>query len=146
MNIEGKNILLVEDEALLALGESMQLQERGYSVILAETGERAIEMVDSNPGGIDLILMDINLGRGMDGTDAAQEILRRHEIPILFLSSHTEPAIVEKTEAITNYGYVVKSSLITVLDASIKMALKLFAAHRSIQAQKMELEVAYEEM
>ena len=45
----------------------------------------------SNPSLIDLILMDINLGSGMDGTQAAEQILRTNDIPILFLSSHTEP-------------------------------------------------------
>jgi PAS domain S-box-containing protein len=146
MPIVGKTILLVEDEALLAMNEARQLKDVGYAVLLAGSGERAVEVADSYPGGIDLILMDINLGKGIDGTEAAQEILERHDVPILFLSSHTEPEIVKKTEMITNYGYVVKSSAVTVLDASIKMAFKLFKAQASIKSQKMELEVAYEEM
>ena len=62
----------------------------------------------------------------MDGTQAAREILKEKDIPVVFLSSHTEPEIVEKTEKITSYGYVVKNTGIVVLDASIKMALKLF--------------------
>jgi len=119
------------------MNEARQLHGLGYAVLLAGSGERAIEMVDSDPGGIDLILMDINLGKGIDGTEAAREILERSDIPILFLSSHTEPEIVNKTEMIMNYGYVVKSSSITVLDASIKMAFKLFTAHASIKSQKM---------
>lgn len=64
----------------------------------------------------------------MDGTQAAEEILKHKDIPVLFLSSHAEPEIVEKTEKITSYGYVVKDSGITVLDASIKMAFKLHEA------------------
>ncbi len=72
--------------------------------------------------------MDIDLGRGIDGTIAAQLILKGRELPIVFLSSHTEPEIVKKTEKITSYGYVVKNSSNTVLDASIKMAFKLFDA------------------
>ena len=50
--------------------------------------------------------MDIDLGRGMDGTEAAQAILEDHDIPIVFLSSHTEKDVVDKTEKITSYGYV----------------------------------------
>jgi len=80
--------------------------------------------------GIDLILMDLNLGDGIDGTEAAERILEDRDIPIVFVSSHTEPEIVEKTEKITSYGYVVKNSSITVLDASIKMAFKLFDAKK----------------
>jgi two-component sensor histidine kinase/CheY-like chemotaxis protein len=124
-----KNILLVEDEALIAMAEKRQLEGAGYRVVHCPTGERAIDLVVAQRERFDLILMDINLGKGMDGTEAAREILRCLQIPILFLSSHTEKEIVEKTEAITNYGYVVKNSTFTVLDASIKMAFKLFDAN-----------------
>ena len=141
-----KTILLVEDEALIALQESRQLREAGYGVIHSLTGEGALEIVDANQGGIDLILMDIDLGKGIDGTEAAERILRKNDIPVLFLSSHMEPEIVQKTERITNYGYVVKSSVFTVLDASIKMALKLFAAKRQLDLNSMEIETANDEL
>ncbi len=72
--------------------------------------------------------MDINLGAGMDGTEAAALILKERDLPVVFLSSHMEPEVVDRTEKITSYGYVVKNSSATVLDASIKMAFKLFEA------------------
>jgi PAS domain S-box-containing protein len=131
---ERKKLLLVEDEALIAISEKNALEDYGYSVITATTGEKAIEIVKANE--IDLILMDINLGKGIDGTQAAELILEDHDIPIVFLSSHSEREVVEKTEKITSYGYVVKDSSITVLDASIKMAFKLFFA--KIEEQKKE--------
>ena len=122
-----KTILLVDDEAIIAMTEKMSLEEYGYRVITAYTGEEAVAAFEKTPT-IDLILMDINLGAGMDGTEAAAMILSKCDIPVVFLSSHTEPEVVEKTEKITSYGYVVKNSSITVLDASIKMAFKLFEA------------------
>ena len=127
-----KKLLLVEDEALIALSEKNALEKYGYEVTTVGTAEAAIEAV---AGGIDadLVLMDIDLGPGMDGTQAAARILELRDLPILFLSSHTEPEIVERTEKITSYGYVVKNSSITVLDASIKMAFKLFDADRKTQ-------------
>lgn len=124
-----KAILLVEDEALIALAEKSALTRLGYSVETALTGEAAVARVRERDD-FDLILMDIDLGRGMDGTQAAELILKTRDIPILFLSSHTAPEVVEKTEKITSYGYVVKDSNPTVLDASIKMAFKLFQANR----------------
>jgi PAS domain S-box-containing protein len=141
-----KTILLVEDEAIIALQETRQLEKAGYGVILSSTGEESIALVEANPSGIDLILMDIDLGEGMDGTEAAQRILETNDIPILFLSSHMETAIVRKTEEITNYGYVVKSSVFTVLDASIKMALKLFSAKRQLDLDSLEIETKNEEL
>lgn len=128
-----KTLLLVEDEAILALTETRQLEKYGYAVATATSGEQAVEELKRNQD-IDLVLMDINLGDGIDGTEAAALILKGRDIPIVFLSSHTEPEVVEKTEKITSYGYVVKNSSITVLDASIKMAFKLF------EAKKKELE------
>jgi PAS domain S-box-containing protein len=132
MGNRATSILLVDDEAIIAVSEKRKLEAEGYQVLLAYTGEQAAALVDSRREDIDLLLMDIDLGSGMDGTEAARLILGRHDIPILFLSSHTEREVVRKTEAITNYGYVVKSSSLTVLDASIKMALKLFEAQRRL--------------
>ena len=140
------HILLVEDEAIIALSESKKLAGAGYSVIHATSGEKAFELFQADPGYFDLILMDIDLGPGIDGTETARRILRKHDVPIVFLSSHMEPEIVEKTEMITNYGYVVKSSVFTVLDASIKMAFKLFDAQKKLFQKNMEMEAVNERL
>jgi PAS domain S-box-containing protein len=113
------------------------LEKLGYRVITACSAQKAVELFDKHDE-IDLVLMDIDLGKGLDGTQAAEAILRHRDIPLLFLSSHTEPEIVEKTEKITSYGYVVKNSSITVLDASIKMAFKLFNAHKALKLELQE--------
>ncbi|MDZ7793232.1 MAG: PAS domain S-box protein [Spirochaetia bacterium] len=141
-----KKILLVEDEALIAMNEAQMLKKHGYEVVTVYNGENAIEAVEQDPE-ISLILMDIDLGKGMDGTEAAEKILNKKDIPIVFLSSHTELEVVEKTEKITSYGYVVKNSNPTVLDASVKMAFKLFEANRKAieeLSQRKLLETALE--
>ncbi|MFW6361733.1 MAG: PAS domain S-box protein [Spirochaetota bacterium] len=136
-----KKILIVEDEALIAASEAQTLRKRGYKVFTAVSGEKAFELLRSTR--VDLILMDIDLGPGqMDGTETAIRVLGEYEVPIVFLSSHTEPEIVEKTEKITSYGYVVKTSGENVLDTSIKMAFKLFAAHQEVRTHKAESEEA----
>ena len=126
-------ILLVEDEAIIALAERRILERNGYRVEVAASGEKAIERIESGTG-IDLILMDIDLGEGMDGTRAAERILADRSLPLIFLSSHIEPEVVEKTEGITSYGYIVKNSGETVLLAAIRMAFKLFRANSEILA------------
>ena len=103
-----KTILLVEDEVILALAQKMVLEKYGYTTIIVNSGEKAVETVTSNHE-IDLILMDIDLGNGIDGTEAAALILKNFDVTVVFCSSHTEHEIVEKTEKITSYGYVVKS-------------------------------------
>jgi PAS domain S-box-containing protein len=127
-----KKLLLVEDEALIALGNKRSLERYGYEATIASCGEKALEILESGTD-FDLVLMDIDLGKGMDGTETASLVLQKHDLPIVFLSSHTEPEIVEKTEKISSYGYVVKNSSITVLDASIKMAFKLFEANQQLK-------------
>ena len=139
--IEPKRILLVEDEAAIVMSETMVLEQHGFEVVAAFTGEKAIAAVDKDPK-ISLILMDIDLGKGMDGTRAAEIILQKHELPIVFLSSHTEPEIVQKTEGITSYGYIVKDSGDMVLITSIKMAFRLFEA----KMQQKENEEQYRQL
>jgi PAS domain S-box-containing protein len=135
-----KIILLVEDDAIIALTEKMSLETYGYSVVTVSSGEKALKTMKER-ADIDLILMDIDLGTGIDGTEAAEHILADFDIPILFLSSHTERDVVEKTEGISTYGYVVKNSGITVLDAAIKMAFRLYEAKiREAEKEKELLE------
>ena len=130
MAVPRTTILLVEDEAINAMAVIMELNAEGYDVTHVLTGEAAVDAVATSTDYFGLILMDIDLGRGIDGTEAARRILAVAEIPIVFLSSHTEREIVARTESISSYGYVVKNSGITVLDASIKMAIKLFEARK----------------
>ncbi|MFW5771419.1 MAG: response regulator, partial [Spirochaetota bacterium] len=138
MHSNGKTLLLVEDEVLIAMSEKMDLEKYGYTVITTNSGEEAINTFKSRDH-IDLILMDINLGSGMDGTETASTILEEQDIPIVFLSSHTSPEMVERTEKITSYGYVVKNSGITVLDASIKMAFRLFDEKQKVKENESRL-------
>ncbi len=134
-SLAGKTVLLVEDEAIIALDEQAALERYGLEVATVFSGAEAIATMDQR-SDIDLILMDINLGRGMDGTEAAQAILAKHEVPLVFLSSHTEREVLERTEGITSYGYIVKNSGETVLIASIKMAFRLFEATANARAHE----------
>jgi PAS domain S-box-containing protein len=138
LNKNQKTILLVEDDPIVAVSESMKLEDSRYNVIHVQNGHKAIEVVNSNKPAIDLILMDINLGNNLDGTETAKTILKNHDIPLLFLSNHTESDIVDKTDDIPFYGYVVKDSGIKVLNASMKMAFRLHEANQNLIKQKNE--------
>ncbi len=102
---------------------------------MAPTGEAALAIVATEED-VELVLMDINLGPGMDGTETAVEILKVRPVPVVFLSSHTEREVVEKTEGITSYGYIVKNSGETVLVASVKMALRLHQSRVELAASE----------
>ena len=125
-------ILLVEDEHIIALAEQQTLARNGYDVIHASNGASAVEHASSDKS-IDLILMDINLGDGIDGAEAARQILANRDIPILFLSSHSDREIVERVKDITGYGFVVKSAGEFVLLESISTAFELHAARQDAE-------------
>jgi CheY-like chemotaxis protein len=122
-----KLILLVEDEALIAMAETATLERHGYAVRTVANGEAAVS--EGAREDVGLILMDIDLGAGaMDGTQAAQRILEQREVPIVFLTSHNEREMVERVRGITRYGYVLKNSGEFVLIQSIETAFELFEA------------------
>jgi PAS domain S-box-containing protein len=135
LNMDMKNgtrILLVEDDRIIAMWEERLLINEGFLVVHAGSGEEAIRQVETSSPPFDLILMDIDLGKGMDGTEAAEIILRTHDVPVVFMSFHTEPEIVSLTDKITSYGYILKNSGKVVITAGIKMALKLFESHKKL--------------
>lgn len=122
-----KTILLVENELLIAQMEKNILEEHGYNVITAYSGVEALSLFESKDS-IDLVLMDIDLGEGMDGTLTARKILEKKEIPLIFISSYTDYQTVKKTEGITSYGFINKDVGGAVLIASIRMAFRLFGS------------------
>ncbi len=119
-----KTILLVEDNGIVAMSTRHLLESHGYAVLHAFNGEKALARIREVSGAVHLILMDIDLGPGMDGTETARAILRDHDIPVVFVSSHTETEIVRRTGQISSHGYVVKDAGEVALLASIQMALR----------------------
>jgi PAS domain S-box-containing protein len=128
-----KRILLVEDDAIIALSTARTLGKFGHEVVVSHEGEDAVRLA-SVGAPFDLILMDIDLGPGLDGPAAAQRILGSVTLPIVFLTSHAEREMVERVHGITRYGYIIKNSGDFVLRSSIDMALELFDANRRLQS------------
>ncbi|MFW5862499.1 MAG: PAS domain S-box protein [Spirochaetota bacterium] len=133
-----RTILLVEDQAVIAMDEAKRIEGFGYNVITAHSGEEAVDLCRQN-ASIHLVLMDIDLGPGMDGTEAATRILENQEIPIVFLTSHAEKEYVDRVKQITRYGYVLKNSGNFVLQSSIEMAFELFDAFTRLKKQQQEI-------
>ena len=133
-----RKLLLVEDDAFTARVLALTLSRFGYDTLTASGGEQAVDLVRSD-GTIDLILMDIDLGGGIDGTEAARRILAIRKLPIVFLTSHSEREMVEKVKGITHYGYVIKNAGDFVLQSSIEMAFELFDTHEKLRREESRL-------
>ena len=85
----GNKILLVEDEATLAIGLEYNLSEEGYVVVWAENGRKALEYFDSQE--FDLIILDIMLPY-YDGFEIAKKVREKFpQLPILILTARTAP-------------------------------------------------------
>lgn len=142
-NLADKQILLVEDEVLIGMSTKKSLEKKGYNVIHASTPDKALSSIEENDN-ISLVLMDIDLGTNIDGIKTAKKMLERKDVPIVFVSSHTEPEIISLTEEITSYGYVVKNSNIVAYDASIKMAYRLFIEKKRKEIFSIYIQTALE--
>jgi PAS domain S-box-containing protein len=139
-----KRLLLVEDEAIIALDEAERLRRFGYEVEVVHQGEDAVTRI-ADGSDIDLILMDIDLGEGIDGRQAAERIFRVRRLPVVFLTSHAEEEMVRRVGDIARYGYVLKSAGDFVLSSSIEMALELFDAHRKLQRSEARYRSFFEQ-
>jgi PAS domain S-box-containing protein len=134
-NGKNKKLLIVEDEIIIALTESTMLKNNGYEVQVVSSGEQALESVKTG-AEIDLVLIDLNLGSGMNGAETSKRILEIRDLPIIFLTSHTGKEIVEQVKSITRYGYVIKGSGEYLLISSIEMAIELFQSRKKIEASE----------
>ncbi|XDD46137.1 PAS domain S-box protein [Leptospira sp. WS39.C2] len=138
-------ILLVEDEAILAVSQAEFLKIKGYSVEHVSNSEDAIECISSDDR-VDLILMDINLSDTLDGIQLAKKILEIKEIPILFVSGYSDQKILNRVADLKHYGFIPKISSPDIVECMIKSALKLHAAEQSLAFREKELRITFEAM
>ena len=125
-------ILIVEDEAIVALDMKLQLQELGYHVVgTAASGGQAIEAADQLAP--QLVLMDVRLQGDMDGIAAAQAIRDRHDIPLIFLTSHSDNETVRRAAETAPYGYLTKPYQIKELRAGIEVAMTKARMERQLR-------------
>ena len=127
-----QTILIVEDEAVVAFDMKAQLQKLGYDVVgIAETGEKAICLADHlRPS---LILMDVRLAGRMDGIAAAAAIRRTLEVPIIFLTAHSDVDTVGRAAQTSAYGYLTKPYQIQEVRAGIEVALSKFETEQQLR-------------
>ncbi len=102
-----EKILIVEDEGILAINLKINLSELGYRVLdISPTGEQAVRLAQTLLP--DLIVMDIKLAGEIDGIDAAKQIVKDRNVPILFLSAHSDNATYRRAMEIKPAGFLKK--------------------------------------
>lgn len=120
-------VLIVEDEGVVALDMSQELESAGYTVAAhVISGEAAIQKAgELRP---DVILMDIHIQGEIDGIQAAEQISTRFNIPIIFVTAHADEATLQRAKLTRPYGYVIKPFEPNELRANIEIALHRFRA------------------
>ncbi len=126
-------ILIVEDDMIIAANISLQLSNLGYEVTGIETkGEEAVHhALETKP---DLILMDIHLKGKSTGIDAAHEIHKILDIPIIFLTANEDDATFQKAKEAQPFAFISKpfskqnlERTIALVDERVKESTKKYS-------------------
>ncbi len=116
------NILIVEDESIVAKDIQMSLRKLGYNVVaICSNGEDALRAVEEHTP--ELILMDIMLKGEMSGIDTAEQVKARFNIPIIYLTAYADESTLSKAKITEPYGYIIKPFKEIDLRTAIEMAL-----------------------
>ncbi|HXE38961.1 MAG TPA: EAL domain-containing protein [Azonexus sp.] len=135
------NLMVVEDERIVAFDLKNQLLAYGYQVgATVASGEQALQRIAEVAP--DLVLMDIHLEGQMDGVEAALEIQARHQIPVIYLTAYAEDDTLRRALASRPFGYLVKPWDARELHATIQMALARREIEVAVEKSELRLKLA----
>ncbi len=118
----GENILIVEDDALVAESLSLHLHDAGYNVVdVLPTADVALQVLKGVK--VELVLMDIILEGEMDGIQAANVIRHDYSLPVVFITAHANTDLLERAKMAEPYGYLLKPVNVQELTTTIEIAL-----------------------
>ncbi|MEC5400016.1 two-component system response regulator [Uliginosibacterium sp. H1] len=134
-------VMIVEDERIVALDLKISIERLGYDVVaIAANDVDALREAEKQQP--DLILMDINLGGPVDGTEVARQIHDRWHTPVVFLTAYAEEANLARAEASAPYGYLLKPFDLRELSATMRMALVRHGVEQQVHRSEQRLEMA----
>jgi two-component system cell cycle sensor histidine kinase/response regulator CckA len=115
-------ILLVEDEDAVRSFASRALASRGYTVLEAESGERALELVEQG-NKIDLVLSDVVMPE-MDGPTLLKELRKRGiATKVVFISGYAEDAFARNLEGQADFAFLPKPFSLKQLAEAVKESM-----------------------
>ena len=116
-----KTILIVDDIAVMRLRMRPQLEDAGYRVLEAEDGEKALDLMQKDPG-IDMVITDVSMPV-MDGLELIRKLrleLNHLHLPIIVVTARGEISVVRKAKLLGVQGFLVKPITKPTLLAAIK--------------------------
>jgi two-component system cell cycle sensor histidine kinase/response regulator CckA len=137
-------ILVVEDEGIVALNIQSGLESLGYDVpVVVDSGEEAVEEAERTRP--DLVLMDIMLAGELDGVEAAEQIRERFNIPVIYLTAYADEDTLRRARIAEPFGYLLKPFEERELHTTIEIALYRHKAEESLRRAHDELEIRVQE-
>ena len=120
--MDKRSILIVDDDRTTASIMQLHLNNFGYHVTgIAYSAKEAISMArEVEP---DLVLMDIKLGEGVDGIDAATVIGKHMDIPIVFVTSYSDSITLRRAKIVNPVGFINKPLRESDLKTTIEFAI-----------------------
>ncbi|MBN2062980.1 MAG: response regulator [Deltaproteobacteria bacterium] len=119
---QGESILIVDDVELQRETTSAMLKNLGYNVAAVASGEEALEYLREHP--VDLIILDMILGKGMDGLDTYREAIKiRPGQKAIIASGFSETDRVKKVQKLGAGSYVSKPYLMEKIGIAIRTEL-----------------------
>jgi two-component system, cell cycle sensor histidine kinase and response regulator CckA len=133
-------ILIVEDEGLIALALKKKLEQAGYLVptIVANGADALLSNDRFQPS---LVLMDIRLQGPQDGVETAEHIRRRFRIPVMFVTALGDRETLDRAKITQPFGYIVKPFHGVNFRAQIEMALWKHKMEQELRASEAWLSI-----
>jgi len=139
MSDSGKQILIVEDDVIIADQIAFQLRKLGYEVAeIIQSGEEALDWLEHH--SVDLILLDIFLSDKMDGFQTAEEVVKRFPTPIIYITSNPDVSHADRLKISNTYGYLQKPVKEQELGRTIEYALYKWKVDADIEQSEAWLE------
>ncbi|QLE42948.1 hybrid sensor histidine kinase/response regulator [Nostoc sp. C052] len=133
---EKVRILVVEDEYILSMNLQETLELLGYTVLdIIDTAETAIEKAGELLPN--LVLMDIQLRGEMDGIQAAELIWNRFQVPVVYITGHSDKSTVDRANMTFAFGYILKPVKEQQLYVAIQTALNRYQREQLSQSQRL---------
>ena len=140
-SVKKTKILIVEDEGIIAMDVKRRLERAGYQVtgIADNSADTFLSVGENRP---DLVMMDIIIQGERDGIETAMDLRKICDIPVVFLTSHSDPATVQRAKTAMPYGYLVKPFQERELATTLEMALYRHQAEKRLAEQATMLNEA----
>ncbi len=117
------NILLVEDEDAVRSFSARALENKGYNVLEANSGEAALEILQNDNVTVDLVITDVVMPR-MDGPTLVKKLYETHtDVKVIFISGYTEDSFRKSLDVNSAIEFLPKPFSLKQLASKVKEVL-----------------------